>query len=99
MNSRDIAEKKDLWNELNDLWIQRQMRRRKGRLSLLAGLSVVVVAGVVMYAASFPAPEQSLFMQIKGQRLENGAVEQRSSEQSNFRTHDGTVEITETITI
>jgi len=98
MNSRDIAEKKDLWNELNDLWIQRQMRRRKGRLSLLAALSVVVVAGVVMYAASFPAPEQSLFMQIKGQQLDKGVMERSSSEQSTLRTH-GTVEVTETITI
>jgi hypothetical protein len=98
MNSRDIAEKKDLWNELNDLWIQRQMRRRKGRLSILAGLSVVVVAGVVMYAASFPAPQQSLFMQIKGQQLDKGMIERSSSEQGSFRTHD-TVEVTETITI
>lgn len=98
MNSRDIAEKKDLWNELNDLWIQRQLRRRKGRLSLLAALSVVVVAGVVMYAASFPAPEQAFFMQIKGQQLDKGVIEGSSSKQSNFRTH-GTVEVTETITI
>ncbi|MDY0291997.1 MAG: hypothetical protein RBR02_06645 [Desulfuromonadaceae bacterium] len=98
MNSRDIAEKKDLWNELNDLWIQRQMRRRKGRLSLLAALSVIVVAGAVMYAASFPAPEQSLFMQIKGQKLDKGVVERSSTEQGNFRTHS-TVEAAETITI
>ncbi|MCA1795940.1 MAG: hypothetical protein ABR516_00645 [Desulfuromonadaceae bacterium] len=98
MNSRDIAEKKDLWNELNDLWIQRQMRRRKGRLSLLAALSVVVVAGVVLYAASFTAPQQSLFMQIKGQQLDKGAMERSSSELGNFRTHDA-VEDTETITI
>ncbi|MFO7832178.1 MAG: hypothetical protein R6V18_09405 [Desulfuromonadaceae bacterium] len=98
MNSRDIAEKKDLWNELNDLWIQRQMRRRKGRLSLLAALTVVVVAGVVMYAASFPAMEKSLFMQIRGQQLDKGVMERSSAEQGNSRTH-GTVEVTETITI
>jgi hypothetical protein len=98
MNSRDIAEKKDLWNELNDLWIQRQMRRRKGRLSILAAFSVIVVTGVAMYAASFPVPQDSLFMQIKGRKMEKGVVERSSSEQGSFQIQDK-VEATETITI
>jgi hypothetical protein len=98
MNSRDIAEKKDFWNELNDLWIQRQMRRRKGRLSILAAFSVIVVTGVAMYAASLPVPQESLFMQIKGQKMEKGVMERSSSEQGGFQTQDK-VEATETITI
>lgn len=98
MNSRDIAEKQDLWNELNDLWVQRQLRRRKGRLSFLAAMSVIVVAGAVMCAVSFPAPRQSLFMQIKGQKLDSPGVERNISTAGGYQA-DSAVETTETITI
>ncbi|MFA5701584.1 MAG: hypothetical protein WC913_09935 [Desulfuromonas sp.] len=98
MNSRDVAEKQDLWNELNDLWMQRQLRRRKGRLGLLAVLSAVAVVGALLYVTSIPAPQQTLFMQIKGQKLDGRGIERGASEQNTYRA-EGSVEIAETITI
>lgn len=42
---RDFAEKQDLWNELGELWQQRQMRRRRSRLGFLAlGCLLMAVA-------------------------------------------------------
>ncbi|MDY0211542.1 MAG: hypothetical protein RBR06_00895 [Desulfuromonadaceae bacterium] len=98
MNSRDVAEKKDLWNELNDLWMQRQLRRRKGRLSLLIAVSAVVMIGALMCVTNIPVPQQALFMQIKGQKLDGKIMERSASEQSTYRA-EGSVEIAETITI
>ncbi|MDD2557271.1 MAG: hypothetical protein RBR43_01245 [Desulfuromonadaceae bacterium] len=98
MNSREVAEKQDLWHELNDLWLQRQRRRRKGRLGLLIVLSAVAVFGALLYVTNIPAPQQALFMQIKGQRLDGKVIERSASEQSIYRA-EGSVEITETITL
>ncbi len=98
MNSRDVAEKQDLWNELNDLWRQRQLRRRKGRLGLFVTLSALVVISTILYVASLPVPPQTFFMQIKGQKLDGGSIERSAAEQNIYRS-EGSVEIAETITI
>ncbi len=98
MDSRDVAEKKDLWNELNNLWLQRQLRRRKGRLGLLLVLATAAVIGALLYLSSVPLSQQSLFMQGEGEKRDGESIEHSVSGQKTDRAEGG-VEIAETITI
>jgi len=96
--NRDYAEKQDLWAEMNDLWVNRQMRKRKTRLSMVALLSVLLMGGVYLYKGAAINPDP-LYLHVQGQSIEIGSstVENRSA--SNVDQRDDVIEVTETISI
>lgn len=96
--NRDYAEKQDLWAEMNDMWVNRQLRRRKTRLSVVALMSVLLMGGVYFYNSSMVNSEP-LYLHAQGQALQVGtsAVENRSA--PCIEQRDDAIEITETLSI
>ncbi|MDY0189785.1 MAG: hypothetical protein RBR22_03540 [Desulfuromonas sp.] len=96
--NRDYAEKQDLWTEMNELWINRQMRRRKMRLSMVALLSVLLMGGVYLYKGAL-SNQEPLYLHVQGQSIEMGSstVENRSAAHVDQR--DDAIEVTETLSI
>jgi hypothetical protein len=96
--NRDYAEKQDLWAEMNDLWVNRQLRRRKTRLSILALMSVVLMGGVYVYQ-NLMVVQDPVYLHVKGQSLsmEPSTAQQRTV--SSVDQRDNAIEITETISI
>ena len=97
MVNRDYAEKQDLWSEMNELWVNRQLRRRKLRLSALAMVSVLLMGGAFMYKASI-APQDPLYLQVQGQSLEV-ETSGKNSPAVRIDQRDDVIEIAETLSI
>ena len=97
MVNRDYAEKQDLWSEMNELWVNRQLRRRKLRLSALAMVSVLLMAGTFLYKASI-APQDPLYLQVQGQALEV-ETSVKNSPAARLDQRDDVIETTETLSI
>ena len=94
---REYAEKQDLWAEMDELWENRKLRRRKLRLSVMAIISVVLLGGVYFYTAAIP-PQEPLYLQIQGQPLEiDSSVHNNSA--VNVDRREGAIENTETLSI
>lgn len=97
MVNRDYAEKQDLWSEMNELWVNRQLRRRKLRLSALAVVSVLLMGGAFLYKASIVSPDP-LYLQVQGQSLEvESSV--KNSPATRIDQRDKLIEIAETLSI
>lgn len=97
MVNRDYAEKQDLWSEMNELWVNRQLRRRKMRLSALAMVSVLLMGGAFLYNTS-SIPQDPLYLHVQGQSLEvETSVKKRSAVRLDQR--DDGIEIAETLSI
>ena len=96
--NRDYAEKQDLWAEMNDLWVNRQLRRRKTCLSILALMSVVLMGGVYVYQ-NLIVEQDPVYLHVQGQSLsmEPSTAQQRTV--SSVDQRDNVIEITETISI
>lgn len=94
---RDYAEKQDLWMEMNELWMNRQLRRRKLRLSVLAMLSLLLMGGVYFYNAATPT-QDPLYLHVKGQSLEI-ETSVKNSQAISVDQREDAIEITETLSI
>ncbi|MEA3466207.1 MAG: hypothetical protein U9R29_09445 [Thermodesulfobacteriota bacterium] len=94
---REYAEKQDLWAEISELWVNRKLRRRKLRLSVMAMISVLLLGGVYFFTAVIP-PQEPLYLQIQGQSLEIESSVNNNSVSSVDRREDA-IENTETISI
>ena len=98
--NRDYAEKQDLWAEMNELWVNRQLRqlrRRKLRLSVIALISVLLMGGVYFYKAAIPT-QNPLYLHVQGQsfEIENSV---NNSSALNVDQREDAIEITETLSI
>ncbi len=96
--NRDYAEKQDLWSEMNELWVNRQMRRRKIRLSMVALLSVLLMGGVYLYKGAL-IQQEPLYLHVQGQSIEVGSATMENRSAANVDQRDDAIEITETISI
>lgn len=96
--NRDYAEKQDLWAEMNDLWVNRQLRRRKTRLSVVALLSVLLMGGVYFYKNSM-AGQDLFYLHVKGQAIEGRSSTAENRSAPHVELQDDAIEINETLSI
>ncbi|MCD6525514.1 MAG: hypothetical protein J7K75_00805 [Desulfuromonas sp.] len=96
--NRDYAEKQDLWSEMNELWNNRQVRRRKVYLGVTAAVSLFIMVSAFAFVSFSTTTQDPLYLHVQGQQLEMEAsvndapgacVDQR----------ENTIEYTETLSI
>lgn len=96
--NRDYAEKQDLWTEMNELWRNRQLRRRKMRLGMTALASVLVMACALVYVNFSVTTQDPLYLHVQGQQLEMEASVDNSPA-ARVDQQEKYIEYTETLSI
>lgn len=96
--NRDYAEKQDLWAEMNELWTNRQMRRRKVFLSATAGVSLIIMASAFAYVNFSMTSPDPLYRHVQAQQLEMEASVSNAPAPG-VDQRENTIEYTETLSI
>lgn len=95
--NRDYAEKQDLWAEMSELWMNRQSRRRKLQLSVMALVSLLIMGAAFLYTQP-ETTHEPLYRNIQGQTLRfDHSIENGSAVHQEQR--EVVIETTETLSI
>ena len=93
---RDFAEKQDLWSEMNELWVSRQARRRRMRLTCITVASLLLLWGGYVYTAAIPS-SQPLYLHVQGHSLATPPVHNDAA--AFVEQQEDRIEIAETLSI